>query len=90
MAVPQARRDGYGRPLPELTDAAREPLGHLAQNQDVRKEILSLLEEKLHVLLRRGVFAEVTMTARILDGCLQMDLDVAVTQHYRSTPRRGH
>jgi hypothetical protein len=83
MPVPQARRDGYGRPLPELADARHEVLKDTPQNQDLRKMILALLEEHYAALLRRGIFADVALTFLVRDGRIQPDMDVVVTKQYR-------
>jgi hypothetical protein len=83
MPLPQARRDGYGRPLPELADARQEVLKDSPHNQELRRMILALLEEHYHALLRRGIFADVALKFLVRDGRIQPDMDMTVTKQYR-------
>jgi hypothetical protein len=83
MAQPQQRHDGYGRPLPELTDAAQEVLYAREQNVAQRRLVLALFEQLAHDLLRRGVYAEASIGFRVQDGMLQAEIDVAVIRHWR-------
>jgi hypothetical protein len=81
MAARQ-RLDGYGAPLPALSDARQQSLRTSATNQRQRLRIGALLEQEYDALLCRGSFAEVTVTFRIHDGSLQAEVDVSVTRYH--------
>ena len=83
MAQPR-RYDGYGQPLPELTDARREVLRETNFNQQQRGELFRRLEEQFDTLLRRGIWADVLIQFRVENGRIQPDLRVGVTRLYRS------
>jgi hypothetical protein len=81
MAARQ-RLDGYGAPLPALTDARQQSLRTSATNQGHLAWLWTLLEEHYEALLCRGSFADVTLTFRVEDGSVQGEVDVTVTRHY--------
>ena len=78
MAQPQKRYDGYGRPLPPLTDAREESLYEQSLNQQTRKMIAAQLETHYRALLRRGVYADVTLTLGIKNGVIMEEVRVSV------------
>jgi hypothetical protein len=86
MALPQSRRDSYGRPLPELTEARHELLVERPYNQAKRRELLARIEELLPQILRRGVHADVVVRFSVQDGLIQKEIDLGVTRHFRQQP----
>lgn len=82
MAQP-VRHDGYGRPLPELADARQEVLLERPSNRAQRKLLQQLLENQAALLLRRGIYAEVSVRFVVSDGVIQSPVDVIVNQHYK-------
>ena len=83
MASARQRLDGYGKPLPALTDARQQALHHTAINQRQQAWLWALLEQQYEALLCRGSFAEVTLTFRVEDGTLSGEVDVRITRHHR-------
>lgn len=85
MAQPRARHDRYGRPLPTLAPvpATAPSVTDSAHNQRMRAYLLDLLTEQYADLYQRGVHAHLTITLAIMEGSLQPDIDIQVTQHYR-------
>jgi hypothetical protein len=82
----QPRRDGYGRPLPELADAQKEVLLERPFNQQQRRLILRLLEEQYRLLLRRGTHAAVVLQFDVQDGMIQTDIKVTIGRLWRQPP----
>lgn len=83
MAAQRLRLDGYGKPLPSLTDARQQSLRQTATNQRQQSWLWALLEEQYDALLCRGSFADVTLTFRVRDGSLSGEVDLSVTHHHR-------
>jgi len=86
MALPQSRRDSYGRPLPELTDARQELLIERPYNQAKRRELLARIEELLPQILRRGTYADVVLRFSVQDGLIQKEIALGVERHFRYQP----
>jgi len=80
------RLDGYGAPLPALTDARQQSLRTSATNQEQLAWLWTLLEEEYAAILCRGAFADVTLTFHVKDGSVQGEVDVSVTRHYHKEP----
>jgi hypothetical protein len=89
MPMPHSRRDSYGRPLPELTEARQELLLERPQNQAARRFLVALFEEQMAQSLRRGMHVDVVVRFQIQDGILQKDVDLTMTRHYRQTIEDG-
>ena len=82
------RHDSYGRPLPRLTEAARQDLSDSEANLTQRDRLLhrlrATMDEHYPFLLRRDVSAEVTITFKVVRGTIQEDLYVGIVRHYRA------
>jgi hypothetical protein len=87
MASRLSRHDSYGRPLPHLTDAARQDLAasetNVAQQDRIMHRLRVLMDEHYPYLLRRDVSAEVTITFKVVRGTIQEDLYVGIVRQYR-------
>jgi hypothetical protein len=83
MALPQSRRDSYGRPIQPLTDARQELLLERPQNQAQRRFLVALLEEQMPQILRRGMHVEVVVRFAVQDGVIQKEIDLVLTRHVR-------
>lgn len=83
MTHPSRRYDGYARPLPDLTDASRQSLYERRLNVQARGTILAQLEEQYAALLRRGVYAELTLTVGIKDGVIMEEIRLGVSHTIR-------
>ena len=77
------RRDHYGAPLPELTDAYREVLAARPSNTAHRRHISAILENVYQTLLRRDIHAEVTLSFTVVGGIIQADVQLGVQRQYR-------
>jgi hypothetical protein len=90
MPQPRPRHDQYGRPLPTLAPAASPPAPqavlHSETNTAMRRQLLWLLEHEYQDLFQCGMFAEVTLTLRVVDGTLQAEVDVEVKRLHRLDP----
>lgn len=73
MPRPHVRHDGYGRPLPTLSEAQQEGLLDRPFNQAMRRFLLALLEEELQLVCRRGVYARVHLCFDVEDGMLNAE-----------------
>jgi hypothetical protein len=76
------RLDGYGAPLPALTDARQQSLRTSATNQGQQQRLWALLDEVYATLLHRGTYAQVTLTLYVEDGTLQREITLTTTQQY--------
>ncbi len=83
MAAPRRRYDGYGRPLPILTDAAHQSRLESELNRAQRAFILRLLEDEFAAMLVAGTYAEVTLTFVVKDGSLMRDVLTTRCQQHR-------
>ncbi len=83
MALPRARLDMYGQVLPELADVRQEVLKDRPQNQRHRRLLLAALEEQWGLLLRRGIYAEVSACLIVVDGMIREPIDIGVVRHWR-------
>jgi hypothetical protein len=83
MAVPRARLDSWGQPLPELAEARQAVLKDTPHNQAMRRLLHVLIEEQMGLLLRRGVHAEVTVGWVIQDGVMQEEIAVTPKRCWR-------
>jgi hypothetical protein len=83
MPLHQPRHDAYGNPVPSLTEARVERLYDRPMNQDVRRTILQELERHYDTLLRRGTYAEVTVSFVVKNGILAEDVRVGVVEIVR-------
>ncbi len=83
MALPRARLDAYGQILPELAEARQEILKDRPQNQAQRRLLLAALEEQWGLVLRRGVYADVTARLIVVDGMIREPVDVGFIRHWR-------
>lgn len=90
MAEPRSRFDGYGRPLPELADAREEVLYQSETNQDTRRHLHALIDDYCHQVLRRGTYAEVTLTFDVVDGSIQHGIRSRLTRYWGRQRARGH
>jgi hypothetical protein len=79
----RSKLDAYGRPLPHLVEVRQDYYGDRLTNQAQRQQLLALLEEQWQVLLRQGIYGELTVTIRIVDGIIQDQSGVSVTRHIR-------
>jgi hypothetical protein len=79
----RSRLDAYGRPLAKLVEVRQDYYGHRLTNQAQRQQLLALLEEQWQVLLRKGIYGELSITVRIVDGIIQDQSGVSVTRHIR-------
>lgn len=89
MPLPHSRRDSYGRPLPELTDARQELLLERPQNQAQRRFIVALFEEQMAQILRRGMHVDVVVRFAVQDGIIQKEIDLVLTRHLRTQAEEG-
>ena len=78
MPQPHKRYDGYGRPLPTLAEAKEASLYEHPLNQQTRTLIAAQLELQYRALLKRGEYAEVTLTFGIKNGVIMEELAVNV------------
>ena len=83
MPVPM-RRDGYGAPVPELTDARQAVLYDRPFNVQQRREILHQLEEQWRACLRKGTSVDVQLRFIVQDGIIQADVTWQTTRLYRT------
>jgi hypothetical protein len=83
MALPQSRRDSYGRPIQPLTEARQELLLDRPQNQAQRRFLVALLEEQMPQILRRGMYVDVVLRFAVQNGIIQNEIDLVLTRHLR-------
>jgi hypothetical protein len=83
MAQRPHPQDAYGRPLPTLTDADRAVLKARPFNVLQRRRIAAVLEDLYDALLRREIYAEVTVTFTIQSGIIQAEVSTGVSRQHR-------
>lgn len=84
------RRDAYGKPLPHLLEPAQPRALHTSpMNRQQQQLIERLLQEEYDALLVRGMYAEVTLTFVVKDGCIATDVYVLRCQQHRSGEEGG-
>lgn len=76
MSLPQPRYDAYGKPLQPLVDARQEVMSERPHNIKMRAFIGSQLETKYRELLRRGIYAKVTVAFVVKDGMIRQEIQV--------------
>lgn len=80
MSAPKVRLDAYGQPRPALSEARTQVLRDTAINQRRRRLIALILEEQHQELLRRKVYADVTVRYGIKDGTIQSGIELVITR----------
>jgi len=83
MAQRAQAHDAYGRVLPELTDAERAVLKSRPANVLQRRRIHAVLEDLYDALLRRDIYAEVSVTFRVMGGVIQGEVSTGVVRQFR-------
>jgi hypothetical protein len=78
------RQDRYGAPRPELTDAQRQPRQDEPANVLQRRHIRAVLDRLYSDLLRRDIYATVSIEFEIVRGVIQSDLFVQTVRQYRT------
>lgn len=80
MAIPKVRLDAYGQPLPPLSDTRTQVLRDIPTNQRRRRLLALILEEQHQELLRRGIYADVTVHYSIKDGVIKQAMQLVITR----------
>jgi len=83
MAQREHAQDAYGRPLPELTDAHRAVLKARPFNVLQRRRIAAVLEDLYDALLRRDIYADVTVSFKVQSGIIQAEVSTGVSREHR-------
>jgi hypothetical protein len=82
MATPKPRFDAYAYPIQPLVDATYELYYERVFNAQQRQLIYEELDALYHLLLRRGVFAEVTLEFQVKEGTICPQFFLGVKQRH--------
>lgn len=77
------RRDAYGRPLPELTDAREAVTLQHPRNEARIRCLQALVEDTLRAVLRRGWYGDVLIRFTVEDGMVLSDMHAGLDRLWR-------